>query len=219
VSTPQAVTIRVGRRVGRDDAPGYNPLAMDVSPESLAVIGQMVGGAWALKEVAKPAFERLGKEIESFLLGPRRERAAELLTDAAAMLKDADVQAQPVPGRILMPLLEYGSWEDEPDMRRKWAALLANAASATESNQVLPAFIEILRQLTPMHAHFIDLAWRHQIGRGGELVSDDLLKDGLFLVAGQSARREFELIATDLLRLGVIDRRPLAPPHDRGAEE
>jgi hypothetical protein len=46
--------------------------------------------------------------------------------------------------------------EEDDDLRAKWAALLANAATAEQGDYILPAYAEILRQLTPVQAKMLD---------------------------------------------------------------
>jgi hypothetical protein len=57
-----------------------------------------------------------------------------------------------VPIKILFPLLEGASLEENEDLHTMWAALLANAASPTKSEMVRPGFIAIMRQMAPDEA-------------------------------------------------------------------
>ena len=41
------------------------------------------------------------------------------------------------------------SVEDYESLQERWAALLANAADPKRDGQVLPSFVEILKELTP----------------------------------------------------------------------
>ena len=96
-----------------------------------------------LKYAGKPTVDVIGRLVER-LLGPiadtggdaldewvrrRHKRAEAVLTDSAEMLRTAQLEPQPVPGRILFPLMQYASLEEDDDLRAKWTALLANASS------------------------------------------------------------------------------------------
>ncbi len=129
---------------------------MDLRPDELAAIGKMVGAGFVATELAKPSLKRAGEAIEHFLFGNKTEEKKAILKNAAAMLAEVGETPQKVPGRILFEVLEHGSWEEEPELQRKWAALLANAASSTDANKILPAFAELLRQLTPIQAQILD---------------------------------------------------------------
>jgi Abortive infection alpha len=84
----------------------------------------------------------------------RRELAQEVLTKAQRMMREAEVQPGPVPMKTVVPLLQYASLEEDEYLREKWAAMLANAA--VPSGKVRASFAEVLRQLTPQEAAFLD---------------------------------------------------------------
>ena len=60
--------------------------------------------------------------------------------------------------KVLLPILENCSIEDEEDMHDRWHNLLANAAAGSVEDGVLPAFAEILKQLTSVEAYLIERA-------------------------------------------------------------
>src|SRR5687767_5359441 len=124
---------------------------MDVTTSAALIVG--------LKYAGPPGAE-LVKEFLSNLLMPsaevggrilahplqewqrkRIERANRVVLDAALMVAETGKEPLPVPARILMPLLEKGSLEEDDILRTRWSALLANAATGAE--QILPAFVEI----------------------------------------------------------------------------
>jgi hypothetical protein len=111
------------------------------------VLGRIVGapaaeaGAW------------LGDEIRY----RRFRRQIKLLTRMTEMLDEAGIPyeaIQPVDLTVLVPLLESGSLQEDDSMTDRWAALLA--AAATNPDGVPPSYPEVLRQLTPREAAFLD---------------------------------------------------------------
>ena len=58
--------------------------------------------------------------------------------------------------KVLVPLLENGSLEEEEDMQNRWVALLANAANPEFKEEIRPSFIEILKELSPIEALILD---------------------------------------------------------------
>jgi hypothetical protein len=72
---------------------------------------------------------------------------------AATIIVEMEREPQPVPGRILWPLLERGSVEEDRDLSERWAALLANASMQTTT--VLPAFVTILGELSHTEARLL----------------------------------------------------------------
>jgi hypothetical protein len=86
----------------------------------------------------------------------RYGRQLKLLEKAERMAKDAGFTPQAVPPKILFPLLEGASFEDNEDLHTMWAALLANAASPHGIRIVRPGFIAILRGLAPDEAALLN---------------------------------------------------------------
>jgi hypothetical protein len=91
-------------------------------------------------------------------------RAHNTVAAAATVLEESAEMVRTVPGRILLPILEHSSLEDDDELSEKWIALLANAATEARGPYVLPAYAGILRQLTPVHAKILD--WIFEKRRG-----------------------------------------------------
>src|SRR5258708_27512228 len=79
----------------------------------------------------------------------RYERQVKLLEKVERIAKDAGFTPQAVPPKILFPLLEGASFEDDENLNDMWAALLANAASPENAEQERPGFISLLRHMAP----------------------------------------------------------------------
>jgi hypothetical protein len=114
-------------------------------------------GTKFIDELLSPLAAEVGREFAKGYRSWRTKNLGEVAEKASAMLVGAAIYPQPVPGRILMPILEHASFEDDPDIQKLWAALLANAASPGAPTTVMPAFADVLRQLTPVHAAL--LSW------------------------------------------------------------
>jgi hypothetical protein len=121
------------------------------------------------------------------------------------MLKAAGQTPIPVPGRILFRALEHASFEDDDTLQAKWAALLANAATGPHS-RVLPAYVDILRQLMPIQAQIVD--WMYDALQVKPRVPDwtDVHREELQPHFGLSDG-DYALFMSDLHRLQLIDGR------------
>jgi Abortive infection alpha len=86
----------------------------------------------------------------------RVDRANEIVVSAARILEEEGVDPQPVPGRILFPILQSGSLEENDALRSTWARLLASAAAADTQSRVSPAFAHVLAQLNPVDVSVIE---------------------------------------------------------------
>jgi len=68
---------------------------------------------------------------------------------ARAIAAEHNLNLGQVPPKILFPLLEGASLEENEQLDDMWAALLANAASSVHAERVRPGFIATLKQMSP----------------------------------------------------------------------
>jgi hypothetical protein len=198
---------------------------------SLVIIGLQAGAAagaaYPAADLIKTFVERLfgpsvdyaGQGLKNWL-AKRTSRAGKVIADAAQMVHESGVTPQEVHGRILLPLIEYSSLEDEPDLQRKWASLLANAASSGKANRIIPAFAEILRQLTPVQARILDWMHSKEIDNtqyGLSKTWPDVTRSDIEKTFDLS-HGDYALLITDMERLQLIEpRRDIPVMDDEGA--
>ena len=106
--------------------------------------------------VAKEAGEWLADAIR-FRRIVRVQAVIETLRQAQAALTGAGLDAKALELKTLVPLLEQCSLEEEPDMMRRWANLLAAAAAG---DPVTPSYVKVLGELTPDEARILDAVAR-----------------------------------------------------------
>jgi hypothetical protein len=104
-----------------------------------------------------PVHEAL-ESVSDRVRGRRARTQIRVLVETEKAIRDAGLEGRVVPDKALTPLLSYASLEDpeDDDMIRRWAALLANAATASPA-EVPPSFVEILHQLEPAEARAVDV--------------------------------------------------------------
>ena len=95
------------------------------------------------------------------------------------MAEEAGFQASPVPPKILFPLLEGVSWEEDDEMHTMWAALLANATNPAATRSARPSFIAVLKQLAPDEAKLFNWFYAEVDNRQKALLSAELTFDEL----------------------------------------
>jgi hypothetical protein len=112
------------------------------------------------------------------MLGPAADEVAEMWRDqvrlyrygrqlkciekAERMAEEAGFTPQAVPPKILFPLLEGASFEEDESLHDMWAALLANAASPEmQHHSIRPGLIATLRQLSKDEAALLDWVYQH----------------------------------------------------------
>ena len=164
------------------------------------------GGAF-LDAVLSPTATAAGEDLLAHYRRWTGRNVADALTAAADMLADAGDTPNPVPGRILFPILTYAAVEEDAMLKHKWAALLANAASSTEANRLLPAYAETLRQLTPMQAHILD--WLYNMEEDSHIgfpVWPDVSRNDIE-AHFKLTPEQYALFISDMDRLQVVEGR------------
>src|SRR6266571_4175970 len=101
-----------------------------------------------VKRMLGPAADELAEMWRDQVRLYRYERQLKCVEKAERMAQEAGFTPQAVPPKILFPLLEGASFEDNEDLHTMWAALLANAASPGGQDAVKPGLIAILKQMS-----------------------------------------------------------------------
>jgi Abortive infection alpha len=144
----------------------YNCLKM--TPDELELAKQAMEVAFSpvsdvcAKLFGQPADE-LGAMVTDFVRVFRftqTVRLAKLLQDVKREAAALGVELGRVPDKTLLPLLEGASLEEDEDMHERWKWLLLNASDSALSAEVLPSFPDMLKQLTPQEARFLDRLYK-----------------------------------------------------------
>src|SRR4051794_22266706 len=113
-----------------------------------------------LQKLFGPAFEEAGGIYGDKIRVYRMERQIELLEKTKKILNDHNLTPKAVNLKVLLPLMEAATLEDNSDMQARWAALLASAADDADDDSLHNTFVEIMKQLTPTDAFIIDAFYR-----------------------------------------------------------
>lgn len=82
-----------------------------------------------------------------------RQRQRRFLERSKQMLDSSGKEPEKVPLKLLLPIVQNGSIEEDDDLQDRWAALLAKAAG--DCTRVPPAYPELLKQLSAREAHLL----------------------------------------------------------------
>lgn len=135
-----------------------------------------------IQKIAGPAAEEFGLTLKDHVRLVRLKRQVRLWQRAKEFLEQASIDPKRVPLKLLGPIIESGSLEEDDLLQDKWAALLANAATGHE-DEIHPSFVEVLKQVSSLEALFLDTLFslRHHKGPRGEgKLGDDQLITGMF---------------------------------------
>src|SRR5919106_3040696 len=127
-----------------------------------------LAGAGKLADAAERGTREIRELVRDFL-GPPAAEAGQYLADkvrifrfnaairamrkAKEKIAKSGLHAHPIDLKRLIPMLEGASLEEDDDLVSRWAGLIASAATNSDT---LPAFADILRQLTPEEARMLD---------------------------------------------------------------
>jgi hypothetical protein len=104
-----------------------------------------------LELIAGPACEEIGQHFRDRVRLYRLRNSVRLLETLRDLQARLGMAAGEVHPKLLFPILEHASLEDDPTLSRLWAGLLASASVG----RTLPAYIDIVKQLAPDDAKLL----------------------------------------------------------------
>jgi hypothetical protein len=124
--------------------------------KGVAAIGAAIPFTAIVKRMLGPAADEVAEMLRDQVRLYRYGRQLTCVEKAVKMAEDAGFQPSPVPPKILFPLLEGASLEEDDNMHTMWAALLANATNPASTDCVRPSFIAVLKQLASDEARLLN---------------------------------------------------------------
>jgi hypothetical protein len=117
-------------------------------------------GGFIAKFIAGPLEQGMGI-FEDRLKYIRWERQERLMQRAQEFLKRTgmDAPTRPVPMKLVIPILQGATLEEDDSLQDRWAALLVNAANAKFTGEIRRSYTSILEQLTPLDAQILDVVY------------------------------------------------------------
>jgi Abortive infection alpha len=135
--------------------------------------------AKAAQEIAKVTGEsiKVGQDVLGFFklfIGDSPKEVGEIVTawtrfykfknflaiydkvQAIVTKRNKEGKLNPLPARIVIPLLEAATQESDNGLQEKWAKLLVNAADPGTSFEIRKVFVSILSELEPLDASVLD---------------------------------------------------------------
>jgi len=131
-------------------------------PDDLIGIGKAVEGINQLtkefreliKSFAGPSAKEIGELLADKIRYRRLKNLVPILQKAHRLLRNHGIDPQEVNLKLLFPILQEASLEEEDELVQKWAGLLASAAAG---NRVRSSYPKILSELTCTDAKMLDL--------------------------------------------------------------
>jgi Abortive infection alpha/Protein of unknown function (DUF2806) len=114
-----------------------------------------------------PVCDDIGAMISDSMKPYRAKNLVNTLRKTERILREAGLPANAVPTRLLFPIVDASSIEDDETLQEMWAGLLATTSQQTDS--VSPAFIETLKQLTPDDARHLEIICQDSVKHSNEV--------------------------------------------------
>ncbi len=149
-----------------------------------------------LDKLIVPGLEQSGGLIGDTVAFWRFKNKVNLILKAKAFLEKKGIEPKRLLPKVVAPLLEAGSLEEEADMKNRWAALLASAAEKPE--KVPPAFPKILSEISSIEARILEWMTDRVHKQIGWIATFNEIQE-VFKIATW----EYELLMGNLVRLNL----------------
>jgi hypothetical protein len=157
-----------------------------------------------LEIILKPPLQELGLLVQDRVKLWRFKQQVNIINNAKVFLDKKGISPQKVPLKVLVPLLENGSLEEDFNMQQKWSSLLASAADPSNNNIFILQHIEILNQISSVEAKVLDMIydyhWTKTMKTGGYKERDEIIMKETCLLF-----EDYHILLSALIRLGVIE--------------
>jgi hypothetical protein len=149
-----------------------------------------------LDKLITPALEEGGGIIGDTVAYWRFKNKVNLVLKAKAFLESKGIQPKQLLPKVVAPLLEAGSLEEDEDMKSRWAALLASAA--TDPISVPPFYPKILSELSSSEARILEWMAERTEQQIGWVLSGQEIRTKFLIMPPQ-----YEVLMGNLVRLNL----------------
>ncbi|HEV2133390.1 MAG TPA: Abi-alpha family protein [Terracidiphilus sp.] len=119
-----------------------------------------------LHRLGAPSATQIGLMLGDELRDYRVKRWIKVAKRTQARLHKLGLSVNTVPPKLLVPIIDNCSLEDDESLQELWAGLLATASQ--QADVVSRSFIETLKQLTPEEARYMDKLFKDRNGLRGD---------------------------------------------------
>lgn len=120
-----------------------------------AVEGAMKPFNDLLQALLGPSAEEAGLLLKDYVTVFRIEKQVQLLDRLRKVLGRAGITPSRVPMKLLGPIFEAATLEENSELQETWANMLANAANPESPDAVAPSFPGILREMRPTDSQIL----------------------------------------------------------------
>lgn len=107
-----------------------------------------------LKDITPQAIKELGGLFSDTVRGWRVKNEVGMFKKVKEQIADSGLSIKQIPLKVLVPIMENSSLEEDPLMKEKWVNMLANAATGQE--EISPNYAAMLNELSPVEVKLLD---------------------------------------------------------------
>lgn len=128
------------------------------SPADIERVGRFLDGI--SRGVITELSQLLGQQVAYW----RFKNAVTIALKAHTFLESKGLHPQQLSAelRVIVPLIDSASYEDEPELQKMWASLLAASISPEINTLMHPKYSEVLKQLSPIEVHLLHDIYEHK---------------------------------------------------------
>lgn len=115
--------------------------------------------------LAEPVKSATGLYLTDKINFRRFKNLVKMIADANQLLARAGLTTREIPLKIIHPLLEAASLEEEPELQQVWANLIANAGDPRNLVEVGTMFPGILKDLGSREVNFLDALYSKAVAK------------------------------------------------------
>lgn len=158
-------------------------------------------------KLVNPTLEETGQILGDNIRYWRFKNQVNILIKARRYLVSKGITPKCISLKTLVPLLEYGSLEEDENLQNKWASLLTNAADPNCQLNIEAGFIDILRQISPLEALILDSIYNEYLFTNNTacwFTQVNLIKNF------DISKKQYHILIGNLFRLNLL--RPFTSP-------
>ncbi|UII31980.1 DUF4393 domain-containing protein [Fulvivirga ulvae] len=167
--------------------------------------------------IIKPPLQEVGGILTDQVRFWRYKNQINILLKAKEYHEKKGISPKKIPVKTLFNLLEASSYEEDENLKTKWAALLGNASDSKNKFELHSIFIDILKQLTPKEADVLDFMWAEGVSHNGRrhkrryhsniMQYEMLVKDrkGENINFDNYDRKTEKIVLNNLIRLNLVE--------------
>lgn len=173
-------------------------------------------GEAAFKAVLGPSVKEIAETwADSFKLR-RFKNQVNILAKAQKILEEKKINAKKIDLKVLVPMLENSSLEEDEDLQERWANLIANIVTIDGRTLLKQNCIDILRKVSNDEVHFLEKLFfddieSHEFLKRSEIINLELeprnyVSEINSIAEDLSLKENVKLIVANLISLGLIER-------------